>query len=310
MVKNNEKIIILGASGFLGSAISQFFFNQGFTVIGVDIVNPNRRENYSQFYKITSIEKELNSILTEHQADLLINLIGNVNIAGSLINPRSDFHSSANLFSFILDQIRSLSKDTKVIFLSSAAVYGQPKTLPISETANCLPLSPYGYHKRLCELIAEEYALIYGIKTVSLRVFSAYGNGLKRQILWDLCNKCSSSELVELSGDGNESRDFIHSEDISKAILCIYKQADFLGEFYNVASGKETTILELAHQILFEFGKNKNYLKFNQIDRSGDPKNWHADIRRIKSFGFSTGVNLSDGLSEYINWFKNNANRN
>jgi len=303
-VKYPETVLIVGASGFLGTAISRYCVNQGLSTIGIDIAAPDASIAYTSFYRTVQLEFELGPVLAEYLPTYLINLAGNADVGKSLLDPRDDFRRSADLFSMILDQVRRTSIDTKILFASSAAVYGQPKRLPIHESEMPQPISPYGYHKWMCELMAREYSAIYGVKTASARIFSAYGSGLKKQIFWDLCQKCCSAGLIELSGDGSESRDFIHAEDIANAALCILRGAAYNGESYNVASGQEITISTLAHLIINQFGISPEQLVFSHKGRAGDPRNWRADITQLQSLGFVPTIDLSRGTTEYVEWFK------
>jgi len=298
-----ERILITGAAGFLGTALSYHCARQGMDVVGMDIAPLGDRAPYSSFYQTKGLEDDLGPILVEYRPTYLVNLAGNADVRRSLLDPREDFLGSAQLFSAVLDLVRRYSGDTKVLLASSAAVYGQPRSLPISENETLQALSPYGFHKWLCELLAREYADIYGLKTASMRIFSAYGAGLKKQILWDLCCKCRDGGMIVLGGDGRESRDFIHADDIASAALCIFRSGVFAGECYNVATGKEITTSTLAHQVLGEFGVPTSRLKFSGIGRAGDPKNWRGDIRLLESLGFKPAVNFPQGISEYVEWF-------
>src|SRR5207248_3256916 len=125
---------------------------------------------------------------------------------------------------------------------SSAAVYGQPDRLPVGETAPLRAISPYGEHRVVCETLLRDS----GLPAVVARVFSAYGEGLRRQVLWDICAKAINSAEVALDGTGDESRDFVHAEDVAAAVVVLIRKADFGGEPYNVATGVETRIGELA----------------------------------------------------------------
>jgi UDP-glucose 4-epimerase len=304
MVIQPETILIVGASGFLGEATSRYCVKQGMATIGIDIVAPDANIAYTSFYRTEQLESTLGPILEKWRPNYLINLAGNADVGKSMSHPRNDFKKSVELFSVILEQVRHFSIDTKVMLASSAAVYGQPKRLPIDESEMPQPLSPYGYHKWLCELLAKEYSEIYGLKIASARIFSAYGSGLKKQILWDLCHKCSNAGLIELDGDGSESRDFIHAEDIAIAILCILRGAKYVGESYNVGSGQEISISTLAHLVIKQFDIPSERLVFSHADRIGDPRNWRADITKLQLLGFVPTVDFSKGVAKYVNWFK------
>jgi dTDP-glucose 4,6-dehydratase/UDP-glucose 4-epimerase len=204
----------------------------------------------------------------------------------------------------ILEGIRSYNQCCKFINISSAAVYGNPKILPIKETGELLPVSPYGYHKLVAETILDEYNSLWGIKTCSLRIFSAYGNGLKKQIIYDVSKKIISSEEIYLFGTGDETRDFIHIDDICRAIECIIVHDNFDSTKINVANGKQVSIKNIV-QIFNNFWLHNKKIIFDGIGRSGDPLNWCADIDLLKSYGYEQSVSIQAGIERYIEWIKN-----
>lgn len=300
-----ESIFIIGASGFLGNEVSQFSRDQGLRTIGVDIVPPKNGSIFSDFLLVQHGSPDIGRELADVKPTYLLNLAGNADVGRSVREPLLDFRLSVDLFASLLDQVRTLSPETKVLLASSAAVYGQPRELPITEQLVPQPISPYGYHKWMCELLAREYHLIYGTKVAAMRVFSAYGAGLRKQIFWDLCQKCVGQNEIALSGDGTESRDFIHARDIAGAILCILRNSPFTGEAINVASGQETAIRRIAELVLGEFGLNSDCLSFSGVVRAGDPKNWRADITQLCALDFELSMDLERGVARYVEWFKN-----
>ncbi|HVA98845.1 MAG TPA: NAD-dependent epimerase/dehydratase family protein, partial [Bacteroidia bacterium] len=182
-------------------------------------------------------------------------------------------------------------------------VYGNPNSLPINEYAETKPLSPYGYHKLLSEKLFSEYHRFFNLKTCSLRIFSAYGPGLKKQLFWDIYTKNLTNKTINLFGTGKESRDFIYISDLIKAVACVLKNANFKGETINVASGIEIVIGNAANLFLESIDSEKSLL-FNGEEKSGDPKNWKADISELKKLGFEPAITLKEGLKEYSKWLK------
>ncbi|WP_425340416.1 NAD-dependent epimerase/dehydratase family protein [Ciceribacter sichuanensis] len=299
-----ESVIVVGAAGFLGKEVSRLCQKQGLTTIGVDINPPEEGELFSRFHVVKQGDLNIGSILSSIKPTYVINLAGNADVSRSVKEPRFDFNLSVDLFSSLLEQVRQLSPETKVLLASSAAIYGQPRELPILETMQPRPISPYGYHKWMCELLTQEYHAIYGTRVAALRVFSAYGAGLRKQIFWDLCRKCAVDREIQLSGDGTESRDFIHVNDIASAILCILRNSPFCGEAINVASGRETSIREIAELVIGGFGMDCSCLSFSGLQRAGDPKNWRADVSKLGTLGFTPSMDLKRGVASYVEWFR------
>ena len=181
-------------------------------------------------------------------------------------------------------------------------MYGNPQQLPIAEDAPCRPISPYGHHKYICELLCREYGSIYGIKSFVLRIFSAYGERLRKQVIFDLCRKFSDPALktVEVYGSGDETRDFIHARDIAQAIDRIH--AGEAPGIFNVAAGIQTRVSEVAEMIKKCFRSTKEIVCSGQT-RPGDPLFWQADIAKLASLGFRQEVALPEGIKNYCRWF-------
>jgi dTDP-glucose 4,6-dehydratase/UDP-glucose 4-epimerase len=201
----------------------------------------------------------------------------------------------------ILDAIRQTQPSCKFINLSSAAVYGNPCRLPINEEAVCVPMSPYGSHKLMSEMICKEFSIQFGLHTCSLRIFSAYGEGLAKQLFWDVAKKADAQSSIQLYGTGNESRDFIYILDLVEAIYCVIENASFDGTAINIANGIELSIQDVVAEFLSNFNENKNVVFGGQV-REGDPNNWKADISKLVGLGYVSKFSLREGLKNYYNW--------
>jgi UDP-glucose 4-epimerase len=293
-------ILILGCQGFIGAHLCNNFLLHKSNVVGVDVMEVPTNVNYN-YIKVSRLSTHWDNLFGKNKFDLCINAAGSGNVAYSVENPLIDFEANALDVIKILDAIRVYSPSCKYIHISSAAVYGNPTKLPIAENDILQPISPYGFHKLISETICKEYASLYKIPIAILRPFSIFGNGLRKQLLWDLCHKMNTSTNVALFGTGDESRDFIHIADFVQAVNCIIGNSDFNCSIYNLASGKEVTIKQVA--TVFEKYYNKK-ISFNGITKAGDPLNWRADVSALKAIGFEQSVNFETAIVEYMNWFK------
>ncbi len=293
------KILITGSKGFIGS---HFLNLLGGTceVFGCDVVNDYVSPNY---FQIDATNADFKEIFLTHQFDACINCAGAASVPDSFLNPHKDFNLNTFLVVKLLDAIRLYNPDCKFINFSSAAVYGNPKHLPVKEDSVLNPLSPYGLHKKLSEEILNQYSTLFKIKTCSVRPFSVYGPGLKKQLFWDLHQKALLSSTLEMWGTGDESRDFIYVDDVVKAVLHILNKADFKGECINIASGIETTISSAVTVFRSLYFKDFK-VSFGGQRREGDPINWVADVSVLKSYGFESTISLNEGLTNFIKWLK------
>ena len=293
------KILIIGSKGFIGSHCVKYFTNKQFDVFEADIVQDNKK-NY------TFLEKEnanFEQLFIKNKFDVCINATGSANVKFSFKNPFIDFNLNVANVSKILDAIYKYNKNCKFINFSSASVYGNPKYLPIDENHPLKPISPYGLHKLQSEKLLYEYSKFFGLQTLSLRIFSAYGEGLKKQLFWDLYQKTLSNINVELFGTGQESRDFIYIKDLVKVIDLIIENVIFNGESINVANGNEILIKD-AVASFFDVLNNKTNYRFTGNIKQGDPKNWKADIEKLNKIGYKNKYSLIEGLTNYAKWLK------
>jgi dTDP-glucose 4,6-dehydratase/UDP-glucose 4-epimerase len=203
-----NKILIIGSNGFIGSNAEKFFSKRGYDVYSSDIQNSINKK----YFKFDSNNPNFEILFNSIKFDFCINATGAANVSNSFNNPLIDFNLNVFNVIKILDAIRLYNPTCKFINFSSAAVYGNPILLPIKEDDTLQPISPYGFHKMYSEKICEEYYKLFQIKTVSLRLFSVFGENLKKQIFWDLYTKVieTNNDLITLNGEGNESRDFIY----------------------------------------------------------------------------------------------------
>lgn len=184
---------------------------------------------------------------------------------------------------------------------ASCANYAQEQSLKLTAL-----VSPYGYHKLQAEQICEEFNRFWGIKTVSLRVFSAYGEGLRKQLFWDLYQKFTKESDIELWGTGEESRDFIYVSDIAQIVELAMQNSSFNAQVVNVANGERVKISEAVDTFHKLLGTTKSY-SFNNKGTAGYPISWEADISLIKSWGYKKNVYLERGLEQYIKWARQNG---
>jgi len=302
------KILVTGAGGFLGSHICQYFTRKGDQVwaVGRFFSAPAFRMQCPGIQEIVELDlpsAQMSLVLSLVKPDLLVHCASSASVQLSMKDPLADLRQSTGIYGEILDAVRLKSPQTTVALLSSASIYGQPKLLPTPETAQESPLSPYGHHKWMCEILSHEYASIFGIKTLNLRIFSAYGERLCKQVVYDILTKIHTpgEGPVELYGTGDETRDFIYAQDVARAIDMIHQSGE-VGTF-NLAAGTPVRISEIA-QILAESSHPRRQIRFLGQSRPGDPDFWHADIRKIQALGFSTETSLPEGLSKVVRWFE------
>lgn len=294
------KVLILGSEGFIGGhLVSLFLFNKA-DVYGADLMAAGTQPY--QYFKISRLSPELEELMQQTEFDVCINAAGSGNVQYSVKHPINDFEANSLDTIRVLDSIKRHQPKCRYVHISSAAVYGNPAVLPIKETQDLKPLSPYGFHKFISETICREYSQLFGIPVAIVRPFSVYGSGLKKQLLWDICQKLHSDKSVVLWGTGSETRDFIHVSDLVTLIFNIVERSPFECDVYNAATGLETSIREVGNIFELYYPGHKS-ISFSGDVRIGDPINWRAEIERIDKLGFTPEIELEQGVIEYIHWF-------
>jgi UDP-glucose 4-epimerase len=292
-------VIVTGGSGFLGSHVCQRFSQLGWQVVSVGRGHLNPYA--SAHYNVQLPDRSFAELLKEINPSLCVNCAGRASVSSSMEDPLGDFYANTVLAIEILDAIRKFAADCTFINLSSASVYGNPIALPIRENTQIKPVSSYGYHKYMEELAIQEYASLHQIRSATLRIFSAYGERLHRQVIWDLTSKilASNGKLVKVFGTGEESRDFIHGEDVAYAIEIVSSKGELKGEIYNLASGEEITIKQLATKIN-QASNQDAQLCFDGSPPIGYALRWCGDVSKIQQLGFVQSISLDEGLERVI----------
>jgi UDP-glucose 4-epimerase len=301
-----KKILITGAKGFIGRSATKYFKNLGHEIYGLGhgkISASNCKEMGLDYWYESDISFEAIKNIGK-VFDLIIHCGGGGSVGLSNKDPYQDYKKTVNGTLEVLEYIRLFNPNAHLIYPSSPAVQGECRDEPINEDFIGKPESPYGYHKKIAEDLCRSYSDKYNIKISIMRLFSVYGNGLKKQILWDACKKFidKGEQAVEFWGTGNETRDFIHIDDVLQLIKgLILVEENFL--IINGGTGKKTTIKEVVFLVRDELGL-KCKINFNQEKNEGDPVYFWANTNMLDAFVKIPKIEFKQGLIEYVKWIK------
>jgi UDP-glucose 4-epimerase len=296
-------VLITGVTGFIGRYVARLFTDLGWSVIGIGTSSEENSPigSMQRYYTLILPSPKLAELVQKIQPQVCIHCAGRASVPLSVSQPAEDFNASVASTFNLLEALRVHAPECRLIYLSSAAVYGNPQKLPIKENQLLQPISPYGFHKSICEELCKEYFKVYGVRSSIARIFSAYGPGLRRQVVWDICYKALTQPKLALQGTGKESRDFIHVRDVARALYLLSENSNCEAETFNIGSGEETTIQSLVNLIIEKLNKDI-LIQFDGNIPAGNPINWSADIGRLQQIGFSPEVCLEKGISIYAKW--------
>jgi UDP-glucose 4-epimerase len=304
----NQIVIVTGAAGFIGSHCARHFARRGWSVVGLDrraaaVAAPVRLcwEAF-EIDDLTDCER-LCRLLDRFAPQAIIHAAGPASVEQSFRDPSADFSAQVTPWVTLLQAIQRTSSQARLILCSSAAVYGNPRHLPVAETAERSPISPYGYHKVVKELLLEEYVALHGARGSAARIFSTFGPGLRHLAVWDIARRMLVKDF-RLEGTGRETRDYLYIEDVAAALLQIAVSAQHRGEAINVASGSEIEIRQLAALVGRELGLGGVNLAGDSMTMVGKPTRWRADVAQLRGLGFSPSFSLDEGLSATLRWIK------
>jgi UDP-glucose 4-epimerase len=305
-------IWITGARGFIGRHLARWLANQGHTVHGIGH-GPWTESEISSWGLSTWLNGEISTTNLGQMRqtcgipDSVFHLAGGSSVSVSLTSPHEDFVRTVVSTAELLEWVRQQAHSTRVIAISSAAVYGAGNEGKIDENVRLTPSSPYGTHKLMMEELCRSYAKHFGLQIVLPRLFSVYGAGLKKQLLWDLCSQFSAGGMIKLGGTGNELRDWTEVNDVAQALYQIARVADETAPVMNIATGVATTVRDIASLVAshWEGSDVKAKISFSGSPRRGDPFSLVANISRMNAYGIESSVSVAQGIAEYVGWFRN-----
>lgn len=307
------KVGVTGGAGYIGSTLIMRMLSKGDEVVSIDnemigdykyLINDPLG---SKSELVVGDIRDLDLLMTKwRDCDAVAHLAALPGLV--LCNEKPEEAVSVNVYGTyqVMEAARKLDIE-RVVFCSSAATYGVPAFMPVTEEHPQKPLNLYGVTKVSGEQVINTYFYNYGIETVNLRFGNIYGVGLYTR--WDtvipkFVNQALSGEKITVYGDGEYSRDFVHVHDISKAMYLATTTPKIGGETFNVG-GETLTVNEIASIVMDEV-KNATGKKAEAINtppRQGETKKFSYDLSKIKSMlGFENDWTVREGIKQLIKY--------
>jgi UDP-glucose 4-epimerase len=290
------RLLITGIHGFIGSSVGLFALARGHDVMGLGVPAKVPDGWTGAYRQWDTMVADVASIMLDFAPDAVLHAAGTASVSASYANPKEDMRTAVMTWENVLDGIRRSGTAPVVLFPSSAAVYGDPERMPIQEDTTPDPISPYGFHKSMCEVLAREYVKCYGLRVVVARLFSVYGPRQRRLLLWELYTRAVGPDPeIVLEGTGKETRDYLFADDAAAALLDVAACRPEGLTVLNVASGEAIETAALAALVGRVVGRGKPVRALG-AERAGDPRNWRADVMRLKSLGAHAHRPLEAGV--------------
>ena len=288
------KICIFGGNGFIGSNLANHYLKNNHKVYVYTQTKINKDLKIKNNFKIKYNEKNFITILKKN-FDLIYFLSGNSNQETSKSDIYFDLNSTFNTFISLLESVKKSKSKPPIWFASSVVVYGS-NNKSLKENFERNPISYYALTKYLCENAGKFYYDNFNINIGIMRIFSTFGPGLKKLVVYDTIKKINSSNNFKVFGTGNEIRDLAFIDDQVKTITLLSdKIKKPQGDIYNIAAGKPYTIKSIVKKLV-KISKKKVLFKFTKKRRSFDTKNFIANKSKTnKIIGLinKTPINLA-----------------
>jgi UDP-glucose 4-epimerase len=288
------KVLITGASGFIGGALATHFKAQGAQVF-VDVAER------SSAGRVTLSPALLAQAMQGAVPDAIVHAAGSGTVAQVAADPVSHMANNLAATLAVLEFARAQPTPVRVVLLSSAAVYGNAPATPQRESDAREPVSLYGVSKLQAEQLLAHYAHQSGLACTAVRLFSVYGPGLRKQLLWDAMNKFAAGKC-EFFGTGQELRDWVHVDDVCFFVAKLLAQpAGAAFEVFNCA-GQAASTKQVLSGLATQAGAPLP--QFNGVTRVGDPPCLVADCNKAaQRLGWQAEVDWREGMTGFARWF-------
>lgn len=302
------KILVTGGAGFQGSHLVELLFSEGYD--DVTVLNTLTEQAVRNLEQMACKPRVVWGSVTDSEVvsktvagkDVVFHLAAHINVDESRVCPRQTFEVNLGGTCNILEAARACG--ARVIYSSSCEVYGTPAEIPIKESAELRPASPYAASKVAADRLCFAYASSYGLNVQIIRLFNVYGRRQKEgrygAVIPIFVSKGLKGETLEVFGNGLQSRDYVHVFDAAEAYRKVLTSDCQTGEVINFATGVGTKIGDIAEAIAKSFGVKVNYIE----PRPGEVTDMIGDNTKAIKLGWVPSVDIWEGLTDYISWRK------
>ena len=302
-----EKVLITGGAGFIGSHTADLLMQNGIAVRVLDNLSSGFRTNLPADHELLEFiegdirDKEMVNRCMQGVSHCL-HLAAQVSVVASLEDP--EFSAQQNIVGFVnvIEAVKNHSVK-RLVYASSAAIYGDPVKIPLPEDIEKTQLSPYGVEKQVNELYANLYKTLYLTSSMGQRFFNVFGPRQDPKspyagVIALFVDRISEGKPLTVFGDGEQTRDFIYVGDVARANVAALEQVNVVGAC-NIATGSKTSLLDLI-QVLSEITGKNSEISFDE-PREGDIVHSQAITTKLnEELGITAQTSLKLGLEKLI----------
>jgi UDP-glucose 4-epimerase len=311
----STRVLVTGGAGFIGSHVADQFLTEGCTVDVLDNLTTGKRENVpagATFHELDITAPETARLIREGGFDVVCHLAAQIDVRKSVADPAYDAQVNIGGSLNLLEAVRASARPTRFVFSSTGgAIYGDFVSLPTVEDMPKDPESPYGIAKLSVEYYMGYFARVHGLDTVALRYSNVYG---PRQdphgeagVVAIFCKRILGGETLTVFGEGTQTRDYVYAGDVARANVLaararLPKMAQLDVRSYNIGTGVETSVLDLARTLYAAAGRDARI--HHAPARPGEQQRSTVSIEKARrELGWVPGVSLGDGLRATYEYF-------
>jgi UDP-glucose 4-epimerase len=296
-----RRVLVTGGGGFIGSHLVRRMVPLGSHVVSLGGNRDHVELAEGPHYVFGDISRDTLEAV-DFVPETIFHLAGGASVADSVADPLGDFQKTVSSTVLLLDFLRRHWPQTQLVYVSSAAMYGESAHKKASHDLTCLPISPYGVHKQQVESLLLDHARMYQTRSVILRPFSVYGPGLRKQLLWDAMQKADRGTF-EFFGSGRELRDWVYFSDLFEFLLKASEHASAAVPVFNAGTCRAVSVRDVLTELFSVAGLEREPV-FLGRHKEGDPERLVADDSAEALLGPLFHTPLRAGLSAYVKWYR------
>ena len=319
---SNSRVLVIGGLGFIGANLSSRLIAHGAQVTALTPSRERHAEQAAAFERegATVVEGDLRdrslmSDLVAGQA-YVFNLSGQSGAVRSMEDPWTDLDVNLRGSLVLLESLRAVNPQAKVVVAGSRLQYGRTDVVPVSEDAPKAPLSVHGIHKRTVEQYLRLYSRLYNLRFAAARVTNPYGPGQPRGrtaygVINRLIHLAVADQPLTIYGDGAQLRDYVHVDDVVSALIVLAESPKADGRSYNVGSGTGTSLADVARIVVEIAGSGRiESVPWPPLAEQIETGDFVADISRItRELGWSPVIGLRQGLEQTVASYRDAVSR-